>query len=475
MSWYDRAVDRLFGRLIQSRVDLAVKVVDDEYWRDVGHGRSQDRPAHQRERDLKEYLRIWRENPLCRRMVAIVTDYVLGDGLTISSEHKQTEGWCKKFWQHPQNHMDTRLPEWCNELTRAGELFIVLSRNRMDGMSYVRLITADWIDQVDTDPDDLERELRYHERPVGVGDEGRWWPAAESGSEADQVVLHVAINKAAGCVRGESDLSPVLAWLDHYARWLEDRVRVNRLKSAFVWDVTLTGATPQAIAKRKADLAGPPSPGSVMVHNEGETWNAAQPKIDAGAVEADGKAIRLIAAAGMGIPLHFLSEGESATRATAQQMGDPTFRHFRRRQREICDICVRLLRVAYNRAVQIGKARPLGMLEVVMEAPEIVQDDNESLGRAVRMTAEALKTMHGQGWVDNKTAAAMAFKAAGEIVDEDKLVHILSAASAEIAREKAEEAKRVEAVAAAAAAKSKETGSDERGSAGSAASAGSAG
>ena len=458
MSWYDRALERLFGRLIERRVSMAVKVIDDEYWRDVGRQRTQDRPAYKLERDQADFLRVWRENPLCRRMVGLVTDYVLGDGLTVSAASPMSDNWCRRFWEHPQNRMDARIPEWCDELTRAGELFIILSRNPMDGMSYVRLLTAEWIDQVETDPDDLEREIRYHEKSVKAGDAGRWWPAAELAENfgVDQVMLHVAINRPAGCVRGESDLAPILIWLDHYSRWLEDRVRVNRLKSAFVWQVTLTGATPSQIATKRVLYGQPPAPGSVIIVNENEKWEAVQPKIDAQEAAADGKAIRLMTAAGMGVPLHFLSEGESATKATAQQMGDPTFRHFRRRQRELCSVLVRLLTVAYERAVQIGRARPLLDLGLKVEAPEIVQSDNESLGRAVRMTVEGLKSMHSAGWVDDKTAAAMAFKAAGEIVDEDKLAEILVLAAAQIAAEKAAEAKWM-------AGQLEEKGKDERG------------
>jgi len=452
MRWWEKVGEKVLGRLIEERVQQAVKVVDDAWWRQVGGNAGLDeRPWHQRRRDLDAALTAWRENPLARRIVSLTSDYVLGDGLTVSSELPAVERWLRRFWAHPQNRMDARLPAWCDELTRAGELFIVLSRNPADGMAYVRAVPAVHIDQIETDADDVERELRYHEtdfrslKDFGSLDGGRWWPAAGAANavtlsdsegprvpageilrcaqndngcaqndRSDQVMLHFAVNRPAGGLRGEGDLTPILPWLEHYARWLEDRVRVNRLKSAFVWQVTLKGATPALVAQKRAQYGRPPAPGSVIITNEGERWEAVQPKIDADSVEADGKAIRLMAAAGAGVPLHFLSEGESATRATAQEMGDPTFRHYRRRQMELCRMVEELVGAAYRLAAEAGAVPWLDDLRLRVGAPEIVRSDNETLGRAAAQMVEALVKMRERGWIDDARAAGLALKAAGE-------------------------------------------------------------
>ena len=148
-------------------------------------------------------------------------------------------------------------------------------------------------------------------------------------------------------------------------------------------------------------------------------------------MEADGKAIRLMAAAGAGVPLHFLSEGESATRATAAEMGDPTFRHYRRRQMEICRMVEDLCAVAYERArmkvmgIAEGPAASRRDLRLRANAPEIVRSDNESLGRAAREMVEALAKMRELGWVDDRRAMRLAFKAAGEMVSEDEIQAIV--------------------------------------------------
>lgn len=431
LNLWDRIGETVFGGVIRRRVQEAVKVVDDEFWKALsGTSAGKDeRPWHKREKDLDAALAAWRDNPLAKRVVSLTTDYVLGDGLVVSSRIPYIDRWVHRFWDHPQNHMASRMYDLCDELSRAGELFIVLSRNAGDGMSYVRTVPAGRIDKIESDPDDLERELRYHELTSADLAGGRWWIGIRGAApEDDQVMLHYTINRPVGCLRGESDLLPILKWLEHYSGWLEDRVRVNRLKSAFVWQVTLTGATPAVIAQKKAQYGRPPAPGSVIITNEGEQWEAVQPKIDAEDVKDDGKAIRLMVAAGAGVPLHFLSEGESATRATAAEMGDPTFRRYRRRQIEIGNLVLSLVESAYRRAEAIGKVRRYVDLELRIEAPEIVQADNEMLGRAMRMTVEALARMRELGWIDDVTALEMIMRAAGQVVTREGAEDILKEA-----------------------------------------------
>ena len=131
------------------------------------------------------------------------------------------------------------------------------------------------------------------------------------------------------------------------------------------------------------------------------------------------------------MPLHFLSEGESATRATAAEMGDPTFRHYRRRQRELAGFVEAVVRAAYLRAVAAGKARAVNDLQLKVETPEMVVSDNESLGRALQATVEALAVMRERGWVDDATTAGMAFRAAGEAVSGEEVKEVLEKAGRE--------------------------------------------
>src|SRR5574340_425151 len=76
----------------------------------------------------------------------------------------------------------------------------------------------------------------------------------------------------------------------------------------------------------------PPEPGSVIIHNESEQWSAVKPEINANEAMEDGRAIKLMVAVGAQLPEHFLSDGNYGNRATAAEMGLPTFLKFQRRQ-----------------------------------------------------------------------------------------------------------------------------------------------
>lgn len=343
MALRDWLLDHVLARDVDARVQAALKAVDDRYWRNVTDGQPQACPWHEVRTTLEKVATLARTNPLAARLVAMTTDFVIGAGARLEGPP-----WAHAFWEDPLNRIAGRVYRWCDELSRSGELFLVLSRNPVSRMSYVREVPALLIDHIETDPDDLERELRYHQ--LTADPEGRWWAGVAGDDDADQVMLHYAINRGAGDVRGLSDLAQIAVWLDRYTMWLEDRVRINRYKGAYLWHVKVEGALPGQLEARRAQYSRIPSPGSIIVTDGNETWHAVQPHIGADDVQADGKALRLMIAAGAGVPLHYLAEGESANRSTAREMGIATLRHFVHRQLVFRQIVEDVVRQAARRA-----------------------------------------------------------------------------------------------------------------------------
>ena len=140
-----------------------------------------------------------------------------------------------------------------------------------------------------------------------------------------------------------------------------------------------------------------------------------------------------MAAAG-DIPLHFFSEGDSATRATAVEMGDPTHRFYRQRQLELGGFLVDLAEVGYRRHLMVlrgikekglGSWRRRGDLELSFEAPDISRADNKALAEAARTIVEAFARMREHGWITDELAIRLAFKFAGELLTEDEVTEIL--------------------------------------------------
>src|SRR5690606_15688501 len=144
-----------------------------------------------------------------------------------------------------------------------------------------RAVPALAVREIETAPNDLEQPRRYLARD-GEQSWAAYDPASDDGAGA--VMLHYAVNRPVGGLRGESDLAPVLRWLGRYAAWLEVRARLNRFRFAFLYAVTMRGATEADRRRRQAELAMcPPAPGSVRVQDEGGGWGVRSPRLAAAA------------------------------------------------------------------------------------------------------------------------------------------------------------------------------------------------
>ena len=88
--------------------------------------------------------------------------------------------------------------------------------------------------------------------------------------------------------RGRSFIEQNIDWIYNYDEYLIDLVRQNRLAGGVMWDVTINGGSKDQVETRVKEIMNQPPPsGSVLVHNECETWetkglqlNRAGTKID---------------------------------------------------------------------------------------------------------------------------------------------------------------------------------------------------
>jgi hypothetical protein len=106
-------------------------------------------------------------NPLAFAVIEITTSFVLGKGVTVAASQPEVQRVLLDFWNDPDNHMDTRVYALCTELALYGEQFIRFFVNPYSGRVKIRQIDPSIIDEIETDPDDIETILRFHCRPVG--------------------------------------------------------------------------------------------------------------------------------------------------------------------------------------------------------------------------------------------------------------------------------------------------------------------
>lgn len=444
----ERLIEAVLGPEIERRVAehlaaVSVRVDDSPGWTAHEGAGPTDRPWHERQLDIEDAFEAWQKNFLVRRIVTLARSYVIGSGITLTSQKPTINRFVDKWWNHPQNRIDRRLAPMLNELIRAGELFPTLHTNTRDGMSFVRFVPASCVREIKTADNDYEVELEYGEQQKHAT-ELKWWigpghkRAYNRGRRVnlEPLMLHYAINREIGCTRGEGDLTPLLPWAKRYTAWLQDRVRLNRIRTRQgVLDVKVAEDT-MVEEKRSLLTRTNPLESGIYVHGPGEEIQMQALGIQANQAADDGRALRLACVTAANVGLHYVGEGETVNYATAKEMGEPTARYYAERQQDFTRILLDLAAAAYHRYCAAGHAKwpKDGNCQLQANTTEVARADNESLARSANLIARALRDLAAEGWIDDETAATLAFKFAGEPLGADEIARILDNASMQRAK-----------------------------------------
>jgi hypothetical protein len=377
-----------------------------------------DRYSYDRAAVMDEALLAWRLNPLARRIVEIQTQYVT-DGIEFTCDDEDTLAFLKEFWQHPLNKIGEHLKEYSDELALTGNLFPCITTPSTGGMSYLRIFPSDLIAEVVTASNDVQQELAYLPRPSQSDPDPKPIPSyyasrgTRSCARSKTVMLHYSVNKLAGMTWGEPDIAPLLPWLARYASWLEDRVRLNRFRQAYLYIVKGSYASQAEKQARQAELSNnPPSPGSILVTDTSEEWDVINPKLDSFEANNDGLALKKFIAGGRGYPLHWLAEPESSTRTTAEAAGTPTFKGLESRQQMFLSMLKDILTIVAQRAGYGGDIR--------VTAADISEKDNAALALASTQVISSFGQLWANGFIDDAEYLRVVYRFAGEVLPADR-------------------------------------------------------
>jgi len=374
-----------------------------------------------RKKIFAESLRAWRVNPTARRIVNINRSFVLGKGITIKSDDPDTETFLKEWWSHRLNKLKSNTKRWKDEETRTGNLFILCSIGQTETL-YVRAIPSELIEEIICAPNDIEQELGY-KLAEDTDTEAKEYPSYEHKGEGTQFIVHFASNRPVGSAWGEANLSPMLPWIGRYASWLEDRVRLNRFRNAFMYIVQMSGndVTPEKKRARQAELnSKPPTPGTVLVTDPSEQWGIMSANLDSFDASMDGTAIKKNIMDGAGHPMHWHAEGESSISTTAEAAGTPTFRSLEEQQDEFFEWMVDLATIALEIS---GKSVPAGK-SIWVEGPDITERDNASLALAFSRAYPMLSELYDRDGIEPKEFMRIVYKMLAETYDESKTPEI---------------------------------------------------
>jgi hypothetical protein len=290
---------------------------------------------------------VWEANPLANRLVELPVAFLIGEGVRLEAEAEDAQQWLDAFWHDPINALDLRLSDHMRELALFGEQLWPVLGNEVTGTMRLGKVDPSWITAVIVDPENPAIAIGVETRdPVSSGQLRRrrviyagaeadlFSPAAQAmrADMADGECFYWRINALSSGVRGRSDLLPALDHVDAHEQLLFGEVERATVLRSILWDVEMTGATPEQVAE-KARTIQAPTPLSVRVHNEAEKWNLLTPTLNSADAGEAARLIRNHALGGATIPEFWMADGGNVNLATASSMGEPTYKVFQQRQK----------------------------------------------------------------------------------------------------------------------------------------------
>jgi hypothetical protein len=376
-------------------------------------GLYEDRNSWDRKKIFAESLRAWRVNPIARRIVRLQTSFAIGKGLTIKSDNPQVQEFLQAWWNHPLNQFNRNVKRWKDEDTRTGNLF-PLFNVQDDRMSIIRMVPAEQIEDIETVENDIEQKTGYFKNESKT----EKWDAYKPGTNQTTFMLHFPSNQPVGSPWGEADLSPLLVWIGRFSSWLENRARLNQFRTAFMYVIRGAYASDTERKTREMHLnANPPKSGSVLVlnSNNGEEWGILSANLDSFDASMDGTAMKKMIMDGIGHPMHWHAEGESAISTTAEAAGTPTFRTLEEMQNDFYEMLITMGRVALEvKGIDAEDAK------IWVEGPDITERDNATLALALGRAYPQLAELFDRDAIDEKEFMRLVYKTFAEVWDETK-------------------------------------------------------
>jgi len=414
--------------------------------------RDLDPYTHRRMQEMAVYL--WKTNPLANRLIELPLAFLLAEGCRATVPDDEAQQWLEDFWDDPINEMAIKLPKKVRDLSLFGEQCWPTFVDQFTGHVRLGYLDPDRIGTVIVDPDNVEQRIAVITKPDKKGAtkryriivNGRETVFGEKAREiretcTDGDCFYFAINDLSSSARGHSDLLAVTDWLDGLSNSMFGDLDRWDMQRAFIWDVKLLGATPEEVAQRAKQIVAP-SQGSVRVRNESEEWSAISP--DLGAVESESfaKLFRNWILGGVTLPSHWFADGGDVNRASATEMGEPTFKVLTMKQTFLGYILRSVLK--YQIRMRLQK---LGLEDLIEEDdykpdviwPDLTAKDTSKYSNALQQVTVACCLLIDKGLITRAEAVnliALIFSQLGLKVDPEEM---LEAAAAEAAARREED------------------------------------
>lgn len=425
---------RLRGRLTEATASDALLAgtgidPDEHLYRRLTSDRGDTLPAHQQERMQAVARHLYLTNPVGHRLITLLTDFVLGEGVTYTCQNSAVEAVIAAHWADPYNQAALYQPQAMADAYATyllyGELLLPLFPNLADGHLRLGCVPVDRIRAIEPDPENWRILRAAVLRPQQVGgDDLRYTlvnvrEGPEAVLSAERPALFWRRLNPFG-TRGLSLLYPVADLIDLLDQFVFSEVERWFLLKAFVWDVTVVDATEERIAAlARTEAFRVPRPGEVRLHNEKISWQPLAPALETYDAANGWRSLRNHILGALGIPEHWWSEGGEVNRAVGETMAEVPRKRFTLLQQEWRDVLETVLRAQVDAAVAAGTlpaevvverdgqptaARLPARETVAVSMPELSGDDEAQTATTLEVLGRALALSSSEGLISEETA-----------------------------------------------------------------------
>lgn len=409
--------------------------------RDIGYGyrrlssmNIRDLPYHEFERQAKICYYLYQTNAMASRIIEIISDFVIGDGISWSVKCKKLDDILWDFWSDVDNDFELFQFDLVQELFLYGEFVLPVKVLETTGKVKIGYIDPANIVEVIQDPNnprkidaikvrvlneygsEVEKELKIIQRDRNV-------LSPTYGKLIGDTFLF-QINKVSNATRGISEIYRLADWVKALDDSLFSSIeRIYHIMN-YIWDITVREVYDEKELEeiRNRIMTQPFTPSSVHIHSDRETYEVKAPDLKTEQITNYVELLRNFVLGGAGIPTSWYGEGD-ITRATAMEQGVPVLRRLRRKQKFVKRVFEKIFEFVKEKAIEYGnlvKGRDYFnddeiIIEVIMS--EIASKDQIQLMNTMKSIVEIVGTAQGQGWISPEKARELFYQFAKRILD----------------------------------------------------------
>jgi len=352
--------------------------------------------------NLRQYFvyrsrRYFAMDPMARQAIRLWTDYTFGNGISFQCKDEKAKTVLDAFWNSQDNRavMSFRGQRKSGEkLLIDGEIFFAFFRGP-GGAVKIRWIDPLEIREIITDPGDVVSQKFFNRQwmdqlAVSHDEIYKAWTNDENEEAVnsahqtvqctpgleDVLVYHLPFNSIGQ--RGMPLLMPVMDWIDEYRRFLASRIAIVRALGRFAWKNKVMGGTSSVAAAKATQQGKYPQGGSTYIENMGADLEPIKTDTGASNAEADGRMIKLMIAAGVGIPEHYFGDVSMGGMNATKTVELPLVRMFEGNQQLWSDAYEDILGIVLNH----NDIDP-STVNVDLDFPMIVPQDSTAIVTAI--------------------------------------------------------------------------------------------